>query len=112
VEGKWESGKRENGAEGKRKASTAAEEGEQRHLGARTDIIIILLEPIDDDNDDGDDADGNAADAVIDVFATCFPKVFTLGITHVCMCVWMGWGWAVGGWPRPQLVDSLPFTCT
>jgi len=112
VEGKWESGKRENGAEGKRKASTAAEEGEQRHLGARTDFIIILLEPIDDDNDDGDDADGNAADAVIDVFATCFPKVFTLGITHVCMCVWMGWGWAVGGWPRPQLVDSLPFTCT
>jgi len=82
----------ENGAEGKRKASTA--QSRQRHLGARIDIIIVIPGPIDDDDDDAA-TDGNAADAVIDVFATCFPKVFTLGITHVChsvVCACVGKG--------------------
>jgi len=90
TEGKGSRREMENGAEGKRKASTA--QSRQRHLGARIDIIIIIPGPIDDDDAA---TDGNAADAVIDVFATCFPKVFTLGITHVChsvVCACVGKG--------------------
>lgn len=92
TEGKGSRREMENGAEGKREASTA--QSRQRHLGARIDIIIIIPGPIDDDDDDAA-TDGNAADAVIDAFATCFPKVFTLGITHVChsvVCACVGKG--------------------